>query len=273
MKVVIIAGCQRSGTTLTGQIIGAHPQGFLIDESDKLYQWTDAWLSAAKNQTDLLNHCIKAAAEKYSDVRSNFSTVADTSNLFLILKAPNLSFYADQIAPLQDDISVIYPIRDVRAVVASMLSLKHSKMIENQTRYFLENKYVCDNFVDELALLTDKKTAKHIKAALIWKVKSLLFVPFQNLRLNPLLIKYEDIITQTHSATLKIAEHCQIKYEKSLNAHHQVMTGNAPGKTLRNRKIDINSLQKWENQLEANQVSDIWDVAGETMQSFNYQDS
>ena len=101
----------------------------------------------------------------------------------------------------------------------------------------------------------------------------MLFVPFQNLRLNPLLIKYEDIITQTHSATLKIAEHCQIKYEKSLNAHHQVMTGKAPGKTLRNRKIDINSLQKWENQLEANQVSDIWDVGGETMQSFNYQDS
>ncbi len=32
---VIIAGCQRSGTTLTGHIIGAHPNAILIDDNEK----------------------------------------------------------------------------------------------------------------------------------------------------------------------------------------------------------------------------------------------
>lgn len=36
-RVVAIVGCQRSGTTLTGQIVGAHPQAFLVDEFDGLY--------------------------------------------------------------------------------------------------------------------------------------------------------------------------------------------------------------------------------------------
>ena len=45
-RITIVTGCQRSGTTLTGQILGAHPSAFLIDETDELYQ-----LEAAKIAT------------------------------------------------------------------------------------------------------------------------------------------------------------------------------------------------------------------------------
>lgn len=38
-KIVVIAGCQRSGTTLVGQVLGAHPKAILIDETDGLYDW------------------------------------------------------------------------------------------------------------------------------------------------------------------------------------------------------------------------------------------
>ena len=34
LPILIIAGCQRSGTTLTGQILGAHSKTFLVDEFD-----------------------------------------------------------------------------------------------------------------------------------------------------------------------------------------------------------------------------------------------
>ena len=38
---ILIVGCQRSGTTLMAQIIGAHPSAVMIDEDDGLYRWTD----------------------------------------------------------------------------------------------------------------------------------------------------------------------------------------------------------------------------------------
>lgn len=32
LHIVVIAGSQRSGTTLVGQILGSHPNALLIDE-------------------------------------------------------------------------------------------------------------------------------------------------------------------------------------------------------------------------------------------------
>ncbi|MCW8870311.1 MAG: sulfotransferase [Proteobacteria bacterium] len=270
MKIIIIAGCQRSGTTLMGQMFGAHSQGFLIDETDELYHWTNAWLTNAKNKNILLNQAIKNASQKYLDERFDINQTKDLANRFLVLKAPNLTFYSKQISKLRDDISIIYPIRDVRAVVASMLQLKKSKMIINQTNYFLKSDFIRNTYSNDLKILKDDNTELHIKSAIIWKIKSLLIKQFELENLNPLLIKYENLISEPTQLVTQVAKHCHIKYETNMNMHHLYMDGKGPGNTKRNRKIDDVSLKKWDTQLNSEQLDEIMEIAQQTMSDFDY---
>ncbi|GAA4825162.1 hypothetical protein GCM10011365_05460 [Marinicella pacifica] len=270
MKIIIIAGCQRSGTTLMGQMLGAHSQGFLIDEYDSIYQWANAWLNNSKNQFDLLNQSIKKASSKYVDKRHKIKEFNDLSDRFLVLKAPNLTFYANEISLLYDEISVVYPIRDVRAVVASMLQRKQPTMITNQINHFNKSEYVHQNYSADLKKLMDDNTEIHIKATIIWKIKSLLIKQFKVNNLNPLLVKYENLISEPIEVAKIMARHCHIKYETNMNQHHRYMDGKGPGKTKRDRKIDDNSLKKWNAQLNSEQLSEIMEIAQQTMSNFDY---
>ena len=76
-QLIVVAGCQRSGTTLTGQILGAHSQTFLIDEPDGLYDWFDSWMDNADDQDALFIETILKASKKYNDNRQFFSKPED----------------------------------------------------------------------------------------------------------------------------------------------------------------------------------------------------
>lgn len=254
-NLIIIVGCQRSGTTLLGQVLGSHDETFLVDESDGLYKWFEAWINCLPCQSSLNVATIKKAAQKYTDKRSQFASINDLSGYKMVLKAPNLTFAYSEISLLSAKPIIVFVTRDVRGVVASMLKLPH--IIDRQFEFFQKNKFIVNSFHKELALIKNSKAPLHIKAAIIWKIKNKLFYEFSKKDLNPFLVNYEKLVEVDNLLYEQLVHHCNLGLSESLMNHHSLMTGHGPGNTLRKRKIDSDSLFKWKKELTEKEIEEI----------------
>ena len=245
LQVLVIAGCQRSGTTLLGQILGAHTQTFFIDEPDGLYRWTSAWLAAEQQQSKILTEVVQQAAAKYRDKRQHFVSSGNLTHTKIVAKAPNLTYSYVALANVIPRPSIVYPVRDARDVVVSMLKLKHVPIIENQIRHIQAQPAVAALFAKELHLLNKATLPDHIKFALIWTIKTGLYTQFENVGLKPLLYKYEDLVILQESVIRAVLAHCNLPYEDGVLNHPDTLRGDGPGNTPRQRSIDTQSVNGW----------------------------
>ena len=83
LRFVFVIGCQRSGTTLTGQILGAHPNAVLLDEPDGIYPWFAALDPKDPFGGDGLSAVLEKAATKYADPEQRFWTGEDWTDTAL----------------------------------------------------------------------------------------------------------------------------------------------------------------------------------------------
>ncbi|WP_291843652.1 sulfotransferase [Maricaulis sp.] len=278
LELVFVVGCQRSGTTLTGQILGAHPSTLLVDEQDGLYAWFDALESggdAAAAATDKLVH---RARTKYirPDARvrlgegTEMRPAPDVTHL--ILKAPNLTYAAERIARLGRKAHIVYPVRDPRAVVASMGRLTHVDMIGNQIRWMRAATSLADR-LEPLAgrLETDRSLSDVGRRALIWQVKSSLMDTFRAAGLNPFVFRYEDLVADLSGHCAAMARHCGLSDDIAMTEHEAVYVGHSPdGVTPRDRKVDASSLVQWQADLSDQSLAEIAREAGPLAAHFGY---
>jgi len=271
IKIITVAGMQRSGTTLVGQILGVHSKSFLIDESDDAFHPVCQWLLSGY-KTRFPESKLPQAAKKYKDSRSDVSSISQLNEFYLVIKAPNLSFEYSRLSGLSNSQKlIVYPVRDARSVVATMLRRKKSNMIEKQINWFLKHPYFQKQHQEMLEILVDDKTPEHIKAALIWNHKTQLYKKFQANKMNPLVIRYEDVVSQTRDNCLKLVEYCGLNYEDSMQEHHLLLSGKAPGNTVRERQIDQDSLNKWQAELSVQQIDQINQICELAMNELGYQ--
>ncbi len=159
-RVIAVVGCQRSGTTLTGQILGAHPEAVLVDEYDGLYPWFHAQTSDPANAGALAQAMLEAARAKYREPAERFREVDGRIVLspavgVLVLKAPNLTYDDDAFVRLGVPATIVYPVRDPRAVVASMERLSDIDFVGNQVRLMTERPRIAERYADDLRTMAD----------------------------------------------------------------------------------------------------------------------
>jgi len=271
MKIIIVAGVQRSGTTLVGQILGVHSRSFLIDESDDVFHPFCHWL-LNDSQATFPERTLSQAAKKYNDERSTVRKKWHLDEYNLVIKAPNMTFEYERLSKLNiQHRIIIFPVRDPRSVVAAMLRRKKSNMIEKQTNWFIKHPFFLQNHQEVLLSLVNQNTPAHIKAALIWVQKTNLYKNFQSHLINPLIIRYEDMVCKVEESCIKLVNHCDLSYESSLKKHHMILSGKGPGNTVRDRQIDKNSLNKWQTELSKQQVNQINQICGATMHELGYE--
>ena len=155
-RVIAVVGCQRSGTTLTGQILGAHPEAVLVDEYDGLYPWFHAQTNDPANAGALAHAMLEAARAKYLEPAERFREVDGRVVLspavgVLVLKAPNLTYDDDAFVRLGVPATIVYPVRDPRAVVASMERLCDVDFVGNQVRLMTERPRIAERYADDPA--------------------------------------------------------------------------------------------------------------------------
>lgn len=272
IPLIAIVGCQRSGTTLTGQILGAHSKAFLIDEFDGLYPFLKMYLNIEKYNEKLVNEVIESAASKYEDHRRFFRTLLDLEGFTIVAKAPNSTFDIDAMSSRADVIKVVFPIRDPRSVVSSILNLTDIPMIENQIKRINSVKNLFADQVSDLEELNSAKTSDATKATIIWKIKTGMYSRYINSKLETVVFKYEDLVQAPYQILKTLLQHCELEYEPAVIKYYDTLKGMGPGNTSRKSKITKDTLGKWKETLSEADILDIHNVVGKSslFDQFNY---
>jgi hypothetical protein len=188
----------------------------------------------------------------------------------VILKAPNLTYSFDNIQEILGSVSIVYMYRDIRDVVASMMSLEEVPIAENQYNRIINNKQIVSMFHREISLLSDIAAEQHIKMAAIAKIKMSLADKFEEHCDQVIRLHYEDIIDNPVQTITGLLASLDMPFSSSCLAHEKIMQGIAIGNTNRERKIDTSSSGNWKKYLDSSQEKDIWFHAGELMESIGY---
>lgn len=256
--IILVVGCQRSGTTLVGQMVGAHPSTLLIDEDDGGYDVVAAICEQAPLQP-VLDRVLPRARRKYSDARQAAAGVPS----HVVLKAPNATFHAPSLERSQLPLRFVFPVRDVREVVHSMMQLRHVPMIANQHRRMSQDPATAARFAAQIRTLADPGVANHIKFATIWQVKTGLYRDFCAPPLSALQVPYDALVAHPDQWRTRLQEHLGLP--QSLLAHQEVMHGTAVGNTDRGRAVDAGSRARWHGAFSPAQLEEIREVADELM--------
>jgi|GEM_PF-687364 len=275
LKLVFIVGCQRSGTTVIGTILGAQPNAYLIDESDGLYQWMEAVFAGegATETNELLAQCCSNARRNYRQPNTRCDKNGNLSDTVshLILKAPNLTYSADKIAKYFARVFCIFPYRDIRDIVVSMGKLDWIPMVENQLQLIKDSPQISKRFQREVHILENSELGPHLARAYVARIKISLRDTFAPPFFRKLEVCYEDLVQHPEMWLNRLLTHIQLAADIQEDGHVNTMAGLGPGINFRRSKINTFSIGKWQTVLTKSQEVDIWEIAKPVMQQLNYK--
>ncbi len=269
-RVVAIVGCQRSGTTLTGQILGGQPGALLLDEPDGIY----AWIRAGGRDPVLHPDLLLRAAAKYREPGSRVRiahgrpVLADGVDT-LVLKTPNLTYEEALLSALAVPVSVVYPRRDPRAVAASMAQLGHIDFLGNQLRLLqAQPERLRAAYAADLDVLADTARSDWTRRGVVWRVKTGRADAFRRAGLPVLDFAYERLATEPQATVTALCEACG--YKSPLPSVYGVYRGEGPDGADRTREVDDASLKRWRDRLPAQAADEVMAAAAPLAAAMGY---
>jgi hypothetical protein len=246
---LFIVGCHRSGTTMMRLVLNSHPDIHCYDE----------WKS-------------------YRAIESGIYPPVDKEVKAYGFKIPNWTerLVHDPVRRLyyKDGDLIVFMIRDVRDVVASMLSLPTgagnffihaTNAIQN---WYKDPARGCTKeFFEELTATETLSEPIYRKAALFWRYKTSQYLEMVKLGYRVLPIRYENIVTCPESCMRIICSVVGLPFSEQVLHHHQIEhdetpNGKAVGDTNVKRSIDTYSINKWKTVLTSSQESAVIETAG-----------
>ncbi|MDB5027962.1 MAG: uncharacterized protein JWO66_1651 [Candidatus Eremiobacteraeota bacterium] len=266
-RAIAIVGCQRSGTTLTGQILGAHPEAVLVDETDGLYPWFHAQADGSGDAESPAETMLRRAVAKYADPQGRFTIAGGRVDLaanvrVLVMKAPNLTFDDDKLARFPIPALAVYPVRDPRAVVASMAKLPHIDFVNNQMRLIDERPAAATAYGAERRTMGDESEPLWVRQATMWRVKSGRARDFARSGIPVHRFRYEDLVTDPDAVIARLLDACGLPASALPSRAHTAFVGYGPGDTDRTRPIDEASVSRWRDSHDEARGFDILRAAG-----------
>lgn len=270
--VIAVVGSQRTGTTLAGQMFGAPPTSFLIDENDGLYPWFGA-MTSGQPVDDLESDLVLAADRKHIRPRARSAAIGGLRPEvdLLVLKAPNLTMRAHDLAQLPARTLVLYPVRDPRATVTSMLGhFRDLEMLQRQV--LLMSPEAMTRFASTVELIRSDAPA-HLRFAGLWLVKSQMQYSFVEVGLNPVTFRYEDLVAEPEATCRSLCAVIDVPYAEQMTRHSSELVGRAPGRTRRDRSVDRDSIDKWHDVLSPEQSAEVWSLTRDVAERLGYREA
>ena len=272
LQFVFVVGCQRSGTTLLGQMLGAQPRAVLIDEDTGVYPLLDALLLGSPSTGEILRRCLATARAAYTDgarFDAPDGSLGDITHI--ILKAPNATYDVARLRSLRrTGLHVVFAVRDVRDVVCSMQRLPHVPMVANQLARLERHPELATRFGPQIEVCRRPGSSAHVARAVIWMIKSSLHPEFVAPPLAASLVRYEDLVGEPAKWIARLLEHVGLANGDRPREHTSVLRGIGPGLTARERSVDQTSVGRWRRQLTAAEEEDVWQLAGPLMEELGY---
>jgi len=274
---VVVVGSQRSGTTLTGQLLGGHPDAVLLDEEDHLYDWTHAFLGGyfeppSHRPYTFEQVCCRARAKYRDPDRRIARDGALRPNIrWCVLKAPNLTCDAELIAQHFPSAAVLYMVRDIRDVVASVLRLRGNRILANQAAYLGGVASLNRQYDHHLAAIRDSDLTEEQRLAHVAALKMSLEETFRDAGLATLRVRYEDLVTAPAEQLRRLQEHCGMPADSTSLAPSTIYVGTGPGGTDRRRAPDDASVGKARRVLTREQIAAVEAAAAEVLARLGYR--
>jgi hypothetical protein len=126
--MIFVIGCGRSGTTLLGELLGAHPSVRYLHEPN------DAW-AAIEPETDSLqvfsrgkHHCLLDASRVTSTAQRRFQTLmSQPPGITLVEKSPHNTFRIGYLNALAPEAKFVHIVRDGIDVSQSIAKIAHNE--------------------------------------------------------------------------------------------------------------------------------------------------
>ena len=261
-NIILITGCQRSGTTLMNLILDSHPDVYSIDE-DKFSIW-------------LLNAYIHM---QYGKPCVSFK---------LPRAAPMLSFIRGL-----PEARVLYHLRDPLDVVYSMVKLNISfqdssvswaahpgcAQLDIMNGYWVlgdEARQRLKPHVERFSDISKKHPQERsreeciLSGALVWAIKNEIPAVYDAAGISYHVVRYEDLVTAPRDVIAAALEYIGIPWDDNVLRHHELHEGSSIGLTSNTRKIDNRSVAQGKNNFNAEEIALIRSVCAETADKWQY---
>ena len=175
------------------------------------------------------------------------------------------------------DEPIIFMLRDVRDVVASMISLKYDTLtwLDKWGLPALDFKLQRDPVFNTryAAIIAPYRHSQFIRiagAALYWRYKVDALFEYIDRQFPVLPVRYEELVLRPEIELLRVCGFLRVRWDAALLRHHELPhnevwgPSRAIGGTDSRRRIDSTSVGRWKQVLTAEHLAVISDVAGET---------
>jgi hypothetical protein len=212
-NMVLITGCQRSGTTLLLLLIGAHSKVRGFDESE-------------------VYHCLPSARHLLK---------SQLKGLTVCWKNPQESAAVYDIKRLYPHAKSVWIIRNPLSVVSSMRRLQLDGWKDNWLGLYAEDE------IKQLSRVHDisgwEKLSSVQLGARIWRLNVESMHVAKEIGINTISVKFENLAEDVHSELKKVCQKIGIRYEKSMVNFHKKSENQGrvlAGGTKADRKINTN---------------------------------
>ena len=250
----LIAGCQRSGTTLVRLILECHSQVFCFDEQK-------AYVALKHNTVE------EAMGARFVGFKIPIWTEQlDDDWLYDVGQGMWCKhFYHHE--------PILFLLRDVRDVVVSMMDLKilgfnwWATLGSLTLKMKLKSQVFRQRYDQEIKKIGDLDTNHLGAAALYWKYKTQAYFDYREKGWPVYGVRYDRLVTHQAEEIGNILEFLGLKWEDNVLAHFRLphteldQSGNAMGQTDPTRPIDSTSLGRWQKRFSSSEVDQIMSVA------------
>lgn len=233
---VFILGTQRAGTTLLTRILSAHSEIFIQNE-----------ISVEKVFTNFDKQEILTRMNLQFTLRHGCS-VSKLLNLngkkYWGVKDPEFTEHFEALELFAKESKFVLIVRDGRGVVNS----------------YIENKWG----LGTNAYTGAKRWSREIRAQLKFKEK------FPD---KVLLVRYEDLVSETESIMKKVCMHLEIKYEPEMLNYSKSKASyqRNPSNINTDKRPDKSLMQRWQRKLSEHQINIIEKVSKKELKLFDYE--
>lgn len=262
--VVLITGCQRSGTTLLRLILDSHPGVYSVDE-DKFHH----------HEINTLQHAPWLPGH-------------------VALKLPQYAPLISFITSLPER-RVLWCIRDPLDTVLSMLKLE-TKFVEGVSLPWAAHPAGAPSEITNcywsLTEESKRRMAEHMGyfgnllkgdparrsrsdmiflAALCWRIKNELPRCYEEQGIGYHTVKYEGLVSDPKAHLLELTRYLGLPWDDNLMRHHEMHSGVSIGDTSNTRAIDRQNVGKGAKTFSREEVALIANVCGSTASSWGYE--